>query len=87
MFVLVNCSDAYGMDHCGNFNTHKEAYEYIARDVSQYYDGFNLMEIYPFDGQNNSLVYENNDMQVRAGYNWCSCYDDDYSDKWLIIKV
>ena len=86
MFVLVNHSDDFGLTHCENFDTHKEAYEYIAGSMIDYYDfeEFDFMEAYPFE---NDIDYSKDDVWLSAGYNWLSCGTKKYTDRWLIIEV
>ena len=86
MFILVNSSDDYGMNHCGNFDTHKEAWEYIASSVNDDYD-FDVMSLYPLHDGEDCERYNDGDIMVYAGYNWCTCYNRNYGDKWLIIEV
>ena len=92
MFILVNHSSDYGMNHCGNFDTCKEAWEYIASsiddDYSEYYgEDFDLMSMYPFHNDEKCERYNDGDTQIFAGYNWCNCYARNYEDKWIIIEA
>ena len=89
MYVLVNHSDDYGLSHCGTFETHKEAYEYISDDVAWNFNfKLDLMSMYPFNNQDDCLVYDENYGEVWAGYNWCNWYyESGYGEKWLIIEV
>lgn len=87
MFILVNHSSDYGMSHCGNFDAHEKAWEYIADAVQKDYDvaAEDLMSDYPFD--KGYIERDDNSIQVFAGYDYCSCYARDYNDSWIIIEV
>lgn len=87
MFILVNHSDEYGLNCNGKFNTHKEAFECMAGEVADDYDGFDLMSLYPFSDKDDCLRYENSDVHVWAGKDWCNAYNRHYNDKWLIIEA
>lgn len=91
MYVLVSHSDDFGLEYCGKFDSHKEAYEYIANSVMECCDNnFDIMSMYPFDVEDygvDCLRYSDNGTEVFAGMDWCNCYTRHYSDKYLIIKI
>lgn len=88
MFILVNYSDDFGLEHCGNFETRKEAFEYIADSVCEFYADVDIMSYYPFDNMEDSLLYESDNVQVFVGNNWCNCIKwNKHYDNWLIIEI
>lgn len=90
MYILVNYSDDYGLEYCGKYTSHKEAYEYIADYVMEGCDNkFDIMSIYPIDDTYDvdCLRYQDNETEIFAGMNWCTCHFRDYSDYYLIIEI
>ena len=92
MFIVVNCFTKGGLDECGRFEIHDEAFKWIAENVKNCYD-FDLMSVYPFDDNSSPLVYSDSTVSVLAGDNWCTCYHrdynyrNDYTDYYLIIEA
>lgn len=92
MFIVVNCFTKGGLEECRRFETHDEAFKWIAGNVKDYYD-FDLMSVHPLADNGIPLVYNDSTVSVWASYDSCTCYhrDDnnrhDYTDCYLIIEA
>ena len=91
MFILVNCSDDFGLDVAGRFDTKKEAFRNIAERVDSDF-GYSIdMSEYPFENDPIGCYYSENNLAVMWGSDFCSCtyYDKygAYNEKWLIIEA
>ena len=86
MFIVVNQTADYGIDELGRFATHDEAFKLIAENVKYCY-GFDLMNVYPFDDNSDSLRYKDDNIEVWADDDWCTCHHRNFSDHYLIIEA
>lgn len=86
MFIVVNYDTDFGLDEYGRYETRKEAFAFIARNIETRYDYRIDMDKYPFD---DSVWYDDdeNDRRIAYGNDWCNAWENDFSDAWRIIEA